>query len=460
LYCQISPTRGRARLQRRIDAVISAVSARSARAATLAEQTALFEETLAQQPPALLPYLLAGIISGQQAHQLLIRLATCLPDGPQTALELTRALPHNPTTEMDLSLWAAARTIKDDVAAAAYFHQADPSKLAAEYLAGAMPTAAQATVTRFMQQYGMRGIGEIDLGRPRWREEPAHIMQILKNYLLVEDDATSPEAVFRRGAAIAQTAQEQLISALRQTPRGRLKALLARQLARRTRELGGLRESPKFAIIRLFGVLREALLSGGRQLVAAGVLTQADDVFFLHLPELKALAANDRLDWRSLVAERRQIYDREKHRLRSPRLLFSDGTAFYERTQKPEQAGANAMKGSPVSAGVVEGFVHVVLDPHGIRLTPGEIMVCPATDPAWTPLFLTAGGLVTEVGGMMSHGSVVAREYGIPAVVGVTQATARLKTGQRIRMDGSTGQIVILEAANTVRTASNDHDQL
>jgi phosphohistidine swiveling domain-containing protein len=460
LYCQITPSRGRARVQRRIDAVVSAVSARSARTTTLAEQVALFDETLAQQPLALLPYLLAGIISGQMAQQMLIRLAAGLPDGLQIALELTRALPHNPTTEMDLSLWAAARTIRDDRVAAKHFAQADPATLATEYLAGALPATAQATVTAFMAQYGMRGIGEIDLGRPRWREEPAHIMQILKNYLLVEDEATSPEAVFQRGADRAQAAQEQLIDALRQTPRGRLKAFLARRLARRARELGGLRESPKFAIIRLFGVLREMLLGRGRQLVAAGVLTQADDVFFLHLPELRALAAGDWRDWRSLVAERRQAYDREKRRPRSPRLLFSDGTAFYERAQKPEQSGADIIVGSPVSAGIAEGTVHVVLDPHGTRLTPGEILVCPATDPAWTPLFLTAGGLVTEVGGMVSHGSVVAREYGIPAVVGVAQATARLKTGQHIRIDGSTGQIVILEAADTGRITNNGHDRL
>ncbi len=460
LYCQITPTRGRARVQRRIDAVVSAVSARSARTTSLAGQVALFEETLAQQPLALLPYLLAGIISGQMAQQMLIRLAASLPDGSQTALELTRALPHNPTTEMDLSLWAAAHTIRDDAAIAKYFAQADPSTLAAEFLAGALPAAAQTTVTRFMEQYGMRGIGEIDLGRPRWREEPAHIMQILKNYLLVEDDATSPEAVFQRAAARAQAAQEQLIGALRQMHLGRPRAFLARRLARRARELGGLRESPKFAIIRLFGVLRQMLLAGGQQLVANGVLTQADDVFFLHLPELKALADGDRRDWRSLVAERRQTYDREKRRPRSPRLLFSDGTAFYESTQKPDLAGENVMVGSPVSPGVAEGIVHVVLDPHGTRLTPGEILVCPATDPAWTPLFLTAGGLVTEVGGMVSHGSVVAREYGIPAVVGVTQATARLKTGQHIRIDGATGQIVILEDTGAGRIANNGHDRL
>jgi pyruvate,water dikinase len=111
-------------------------------------------------------------------------------------------------------------------------------------------------------------------------------------------------------------------------------------------------------------------------------------------------------------------------------------------TKGDDRQGFN---GSPVSAGVVEGVVRIVLDPRLTRLEAGEILVCPGTDPAWTPLFMVAGGLITEVGGMMTHGSVVAREYGIPAVVGVTHATLRLQTGQRIRLNGSTGEITVLE---------------
>lgn len=136
-------------------------------------------------------------------------------------------------------------------------------------------------------------------------------------------------------------------------------------------------------------------------------------------------------------------FERESRRRQVPRVLVSDGRAFYEGIGARNDSG-DVLTGSPVSPGVVEGLVHVVLDPRGAQLSPGEILVCPGTDPAWTPLFLTAGGLITEVGGVMTHGSVVAREYGIPAVVGVHQATLRLKDGQRLRMDGSTGEITLL----------------
>ena len=135
----------------------------------------------------------------------------------------------------------------------------------------------------------------------------------------------------------------------------------------------------------------------------------------------------------------------ERERRQVPRLLLSNGRAFYggEGATEPREPGD--LSGTPVSPGTVEGVVRVVLDPRRAQLEPGEILVCPGTDPSWTPLFLTAGGLVMEVGGMMTHGAIVAREYGIPAVVGVDRATERLKTGQLIRIDGSSGEIEVLK---------------
>jgi pyruvate,water dikinase len=200
------------------------------------------------------------------------------------------------------------------------------------------------------------------------------------------------------------------------------------------------------------GIARKALLEAGREFVEAGTILRVDDLVFLRLDELETLAHSGSggsptvpaKEWKSLIAERRASYDSELRRRQVPRVLVSDGRAFYEGVGAETDTG-DVITGSPVSPGVVEGIVHIVLDPRGAQLAPGEILVCPGTDPAWTPLFMTAGGLITEVGGMMTHGSVVAREYGIPAVVGVHQATLRLKNGQKIRVDGSQGKIMVLE---------------
>jgi len=208
--------------------------------------------------------------------------------------------------------------------------------------------------------------------------------------------------------------------------------------------LMGVREAPKFYAVRMIGIMREQLLLSGKEFAEAGVFERPEDIFFLSIPDLEALAQRESLEWKAIVAGHRAAYEREQRRKQIPRVLVSDGRAFYEGLGAETDTG-EVITGSPVSAGVVEGIVHVVFNPHESQLTPGEILVCPGTDPAWTPLFMAAGGLVMEVGGMMTHGSVVAREYGIPAVVGVHQATTRLKNGQRIRVDGTTGKVQILD---------------
>ncbi len=249
--------------------------------------------------------------------------------------------------------------------------------------------------------------------------------------------------LFKKNARAANEAVERMAAEVRRQRGGWLKEKLLRGAARRVRMLLGARESPKFTLIRISEFVRNTLLEIGEEFVAAGTIEQKDDLFFLHVEDLRSLAQGGEHDWNALIPSRRQAYDREQRRRQVPRVLVSDGRAFYEGVD--ETAGAEgAITGSPVSPGVVEGIVHVVLDPRGAHLTPGEILVCPGTDPAWTPLFMSAGGLVMEVGGMMTHGSVVAREYGIPAVVGVHEATPRLKDGQRIRLDGNSGKITIL----------------
>lgn len=358
------------------------------------------------------------------------------------AMQIPRGVSGNVTTEMDLALWRVACCIREDPASAEIFRAQPAGALAARWVDGTLPPAAQEAITSFLDVYGMRGLAEIDLGRSRWSEKPEHVIQILSGYLPIALD-DCPDVQFARAVQAGQSALDEIARAARRLPHGWLKTRLVRFAGRRARAVLGIRESPKFFAVRALGYARLALLESGRELVQAGLLAQPDDVFYLRVSELEALAAGEVRDWAALARERRAAYEREKSRRQLPRLLLSDGRAFYAGITGPD--GHAGLRGDPVSPGLVEGAVRVVLDPRQAQLQPGEILVCPGTDPSWTPLFLAAGGLVMEVGGMMTHGAVVAREYGIPAVVGVDQATHRLQTGQRIRVDGSTGIIQVLD---------------
>jgi pyruvate,water dikinase len=176
-------------------------------------------------------------------------------------------------------------------------------------------------------------------------------------------------------------------------------------------------------------------------LAASARIAEGGDVFFLDFEEVRQCL--DGAGLHALVAERRQAYELELKRRHIPRLLLSEGTEP-EALSSPARGGTEsdgALTGTPASVGSVSAVARVILDPVGAHLEPGEILVAPSTDPGWTPLFLTAGGLVMEMGGANSHGAVVAREYGIPAVVGVPDATSLLRTGQRITVDGGAGRV-------------------
>lgn len=440
------PAQRRVQLQHHIEQTLTRHAQQCHQATSLSQRLDLFEQMPLVLGQQLLPFLVSMIASSMTALRLLNRLTQQLPHGSQLTLQVTRGLPYNVTTEMDLALWDTARTIQRDASAATHLMTTPAPTLAAELLANRLPPTAQTAISTFMQRYGMRGIAEIDLGHPRWRDQPEQILQMLNSYLQISDPDRAPDAVFARGVLEADNAIEQLSAELRRTRFGWLKARLARWLASRVRQLAGLRETPKFTIIRMFDQVHQGLLASGRELVHAGVLDRADDVFMLNLAELRQLAHEQHRDWKALIMQRRASYEREMRRRQVPRLLLTDGRAFYNGVASMNENDSTKIVGSPVSPGSVEGIVHVVFEPHGTQLAPGEILVCHGTDPAWTPLFLAAGGLVMEVGGLMTHGSVVAREYGIPAVVGVHHATSRLQTGQKIRVDGTTGQITVLDA--------------
>jgi pyruvate,water dikinase len=364
------------------------------------------------------------------ARRLLGDLAT--PYELQTVL---RGLPHNVTTDMDLDLWQLTEQVRADPASTAAF-QASVDELTRSYADGTLPRVAQRGLTGFLGRYGHRAVAEIDLGMPRWRDDPRHLLGVIRNYLALDDPALAPTAQFAAGKVTAETMLAELVRRVGGPAsfRGRLLGFALD----RARRLVGLRESPKFLLVLQLALLRTQLDRVGEALVRRGALEAADDLYFLDFAQARAGLSGT--DLREVAAANRATYETELGRRHIPRILLSDGTEP-EATLQPAEAPEGALRGSPASAGTVTATARVVLDPVGAHLEPGEILVAPSTDPGWTPLFLTAGGLVMEMGGSNSHGAVVAREYGIPAVVGLAGATQKIHTGDLITVDGAAGLV-------------------
>ncbi|MFI6818378.1 PEP/pyruvate-binding domain-containing protein [Nonomuraea sp. NPDC050328] len=371
------------------------------------------------------------------ATGLLVGLApAALLDGIASDEELGEVLggmPYNVTTDMDLALWRVS------VAARAHrelFLETPPEELSARFLAGDLPEIG---LTGFLARYGMRAAAEIDVGMPRWAEDPAPLFAAIANYLRVTDPEQGPDRRFARAAAKA----DRMITTLTRRA-GPVRGRVAGFLMRRSRKLTGLREIGKFAWLPMLRAAREQLLAIGADLAARGLLERADDVMFVDLAELGRIV-HDGADLRAVIAERRAEYRRELRRHSVPGALLSDGTDL-ETVVEPLPAVDGVLTGMAGAAGRATGRARVIRDPAGARIEPGEILVAPTTDPGWTPLFLTAAALVTETGSPVAHGPTVAREYGIPAVICVRDATREIRTGQLITVDGAAGTVTLDES--------------
>jgi len=396
------------------------------------------ERILGRELFAILPNTLPPAIAGFAMLGLVRRILG--KEAPWDELQLViRGLPNNVTTEMDLALWHLAEAVKADPASAEAFGSLAARDLAERYNDGGLPAVAQSGLASFLAEYGHRAVAEIDLGMPRWADDPTHIIGVLANYLRLEDPELAPDRQFAKASREAEAEAAALVARAR--AKSPLHARIVKGALARTRTFAGMRELPKYRLVEGLAAARAQLALVGGELAAQGRIAAAEDVFFLDFTE--AHSALDGADLRGLVAERREAYELELRRRHVPRVLLSDGT-------EPEAVAARggvgasadgALAGSPASAGTVTAVARVILDPVGARLEPGEILVAPSTDPGWTPLFLTAGGLVMEMGGANSHGAVVAREYGIPAVVGVPDATNRIRSGQTITVDGAAGTV-------------------
>ncbi|MEV4656661.1 rifamycin-inactivating phosphotransferase [Micromonospora sp. NPDC049301] len=353
---------------------------------------------------------------------------------------LTLSAPGNITSEMGLALLDVADVIRPHPEVVTFLQGVEDDGFLSELPKLAGGTEARDAIEAYLDRYGMRCAGEIDITRPRWSERPTTLVPlILDNIKLFEPGAA--ERRFEQGRQAAQKKQEELLERLRALPDGERKADETRRMIDRVRTFIGYREYPKYVIVSRYFVYKQALLEEAERLVRANVLRKKEDIFYLKFQELHEVVRTNRAD--DQLIHRRKDAFRSYQALTPPRVLTSEGEGIsgaYRRDDVP----TGALVGLPVSNGVVEGRARVILDMAEADLEAGDILVTAYTDPSWSPLFVAIEGLVTEVGGLMTHGAVVAREYGLPAVVGVEHATKRIRDGQRIRVHGTDGYVEIL----------------
>lgn len=353
---------------------------------------------------------------------------------------LTLSAPGNVTSEMGLALLDVADVIRPKPEVVAFLQGVEDEDFMNELAKLEGGAEARDAMGAYLDRYGMRCVGEIDITRPRWSERPTTLVPvILDNVRNFEPGAAERRSEEGRQKALEK--EQDVLSRLRALPDGDRKAEETKRMIDRVRTFIGYREYPKYGIITRYFVYKQALLEEAERLVQADVLPEKEDIFYLTFQELHEVVRSHRVD-HQLVQQRMEAF-RSYQALTPPRVLTSDGeavTGAYRRDDVP----AAALVGLPVSTGTIEGRARVILDMAKADLEAGDILVTTFTDPSWSPLFVAIAGLVTEVGGLMTHGAVIAREYGLPAVVGVEQATRLIRDGQRIRVHGTDGYVEIL----------------
>lgn len=355
---------------------------------------------------------------------------------------LSQSAPNNITSEMGLDLLAVADVLRPYPEVIAYLQSLKDAKI--DFLAE-LPNfeggqSVQTAIYAYLEKYGVRCAGEIDITKPRWRENPTVLVPLLlSNFKNFAPNAGQQK--FEQGRQEALKKEQDLLQRLAQLPDGEQKVSQTKRNIDLLRGCIGYREYPKYGMMSRYFIYKQALLKEAEQLVQARLISEKEDVYYLTFEEFREVVRTNKLDYELI----RQRQDEHKlyEKLTPPRVITSDGEIVTGK-YKHENLPANALVGLAVSAGVVEGRARVILNMEKADLEIGDILVTAFTDPSWTPLFVSLSGLVTEVGGLMTHGAVIAREYGLPAVVGVENATKLLKDGQRIRLNGTEGYIEIL----------------
>ncbi|WP_339795786.1 phosphoenolpyruvate synthase [Paenibacillus sp. FSL R5-0744] len=353
---------------------------------------------------------------------------------------LSQSVPNNITSEMGLALLDVADVIRPYPEIVDYLQHVKDDVFLDKLVKFDGGQATQDAIYAYLNKFGMRCAGEIDISRTRWSEKPITLVpMILSNIKNFEPNAGNQK--FEQGRQEALEKEQELLDRLKQLPDGELKAEETKRVISFIRNYIGYREYPKYGMINRYFIYKQALLKEAEQLVQASVIHEKEDIFYLTFEELHEVVRTNKLD-DQIIRKRKDDYNFFE-KLTPPRVITSDGeiiTGEYKRENLPDKA----IIGLPVSTGVIEGRARVILNMEEADLEDGDILVTAFTDPGWTSLFVSIKGLVTEVGGLMTHGAVIAREYGLPAVVGVDNATKLIKDGQRIRVNGTEGYIEIL----------------
>ncbi|EOQ12091.1 phosphoenolpyruvate synthase [Bacillus cereus] len=353
---------------------------------------------------------------------------------------LSQSVQHNITSEMGLALLDVADVIRPYPEVIAYLQHVEDASFLDELIQFKGGEKVRDAIDAFLNKYGMRCSGEIDITKTRWSEQPATIIPMILNHIRDFEYGASKRK-FEEGLQEALKKEEELLERLQHLPDGEQKVEETKRMIRNIRNFIGYREYPKYGMIHRYFIYKQALLKEAEKLVQNNVLDEIEDIYYLTFEELHEVVRTNKLDYKIIHKQKNAYKLYEK--LTPPRVITSDGeiiTGKYKRENLP----AEAIVGLPVSSGVVEGRARVILNMEDANLEDGDILVTAFTDPGWTPLFVSIKGLVTEVGGLMTHGAVIAREYGLPAVVGVENATKLIKDGQRIRVHGTEGYIEVL----------------
>ena len=357
---------------------------------------------------------------------------------------LSQSAPNNITSEMGLELLNVADVIRPYPEVINYLSdpefgiKEDGFLNIPEQLEGGRES--RHAIDAYLEKYGMRCAGEIDITRTRWSEKPSTLIPLILSYIKNFGPGAGRRK-YEQGLNDALKKEQELLERLALLPDGEQKAKETKRMIGMIRNFSGYREYPKYGIIQRYYIYKQALLKEADRLVQNKVIHEKEDIYYLSFEELHETVRKNKLDY-EIIRTRKDEY-KLFEKLFPPRVITSDGEIIageYNRENLP----AGAMAGLAVSSGVIEGRARVILKMEDADLEEGDILVTSFTDPSWTPLFVSVKGLVTEVGGLMTHGAVIAREYGLPAVVGVENATKRISDGQKIRVNGTDGYVEIL----------------